>query len=354
MNGAIATARLATHCITHSPYRQPEDLVAWLGAVQAQDYPAAKWALGLRLKSPASERDIEAAVHDGRVLRTHVLRPTWHFVTPRDLDWMLELTSARVQKLMAHPYRTFQLDSAIRVQAARVMERALRDGRPLTFAELGSRLAKAGLPSRGTALALLTVYAELERVMCSGPFRGRDLTYIRYSTRVPVGRKLSADEALAALARRYFQSHGPATTRDFMWWSTLTARDAKRGLEMNDARSEIVDGITYWTVGEPPAAPRARRSTVHLLPIYDEYLVAYRDRVAVPLGQGRGAATQLGPVLVINDHIAGTWKTVQRDREIGVNVAPTRRLTGSERMALEEVVQQYGRFLGTVATLSVT
>jgi len=348
----IAAARLANHCIGNVHHRAPAELIAWLGAAQAQDYASAKWALGLRLPPKATERQVEAAVDQGQILRTHVLRPTWHFVAPRDVDWMIQLTSARVHRGLAHAYRTFQLDPAIRVRAARIMERALKDGGHLTRAELGAHLKRAGLPSRGTALALLTVYAELERVLCSGPFRGKTLTYVLYPARVTTGRRLAGDEAIGELTKRYFRSHGPATTRDFVWWSTLTVRDAKRGLEMNKAARQIIDDVTYWTIGDPPAIPHGRRPTVHVLPIYDEYLVAYRDRIAVPLGLG-GAAARLGPALVIDGQIAGTWKTGRHENGMELQVVPARRLMGPERAALEDVADRYGRFLGVATRLSV-
>jgi hypothetical protein len=321
--------------------------------MQAQDYPAAKWALGLRVPAALGERQVEAALSRGQIVRTHLLRPTWHFAAASDVDWMIELTSARVHRRMATAHRNLQLDSAIRVRAAEVIEHALRDGDHLTRAELGVHLQRAGLPSRGIALALLSIYAELERVMCSGPFRGKELTYALFASRVPPGRRLVGDDAIAELARRYFQSHGPATIRDFVWWSTLTTRDASRGLEANRATRRVIDGITYWTIGSAPVGVGRRRSTVQLLPIYDEYLVAYRDRVAVPLGRSPGGATRFDPVLAIDGQIAGTWKTVRRDRALDVQVAPARRISASERRAIEDVVDRYGRFLDLPATLSV-
>ena len=353
MNGTVAAVRLENQGITKSVAREPAGLVAWLGAVQAQEYPAALWAFGLRLPTAALRRDVEAAFNRGQILRTHVLRPTWHFVAASDADWMIALTSARVHRRMAPMHARHQLDSSIRVRAASVMERALRDGEPLTRAELAVHLERAGLPSRGIPLALLTLYAELERVMHSGPFRGKHLTYLRYIANTQASRRLDGEEAIAELAKRYFRSHGPATIRDFVWWSTLTTRDAKRGLEANHAKHRVIDGVTYWTIGDSPAFAARQRSTAHLLPVYDEYLVAYRDRAAVALGHGRSPDGRFDSTLIIGGQVGGTWKAARHEGTVVIHVAPARRLIGTERSSIEKVVDRYSQFFGVPATLSL-
>ena len=351
MNSPIATARLENQGIARSVARKPAQLVAWLGAVQAQEYSAALWALGLRLPATTLRRHVEAEVNRGAIIRTHVLRPTWHFVALRDADWMLKLTSARIHRRMAPMHARHQLDPAIRVRAAGVMERALRDGEPLTRAELAVHLERARLPSRGMALALLTLYAELERVMHSGPFRGKQPTYVRYGAHAPAGRQLAGDEAIAELAKRYFRSHGPATIRDFVWWSTLTTRDAKRALEANQAKHHVIDGLTYWTSGDVPPLAARQRPTPRLLPVYDEYFVGYQDRAAVPLGLGRRSGDPFNSVLIIGGQVAGTWKTTQYEESVVMHVAPARRLSATERGSIERIAGRYGRFLGVPATL---
>jgi hypothetical protein len=353
VNSPIATARLENQGIARSVARKPAQLVAWLGAVQAQEYSAALWALGLRLPASTLSRDVEAAFNRGQIVRTHVLRPTWHFVALRDADWLIALTAARVHRRMAPWHARLQLDSAIRVRAAGVIERALRDGEPRTRAELARHLERARLPSRGIPLALLTMYAELERVMHSGPFRGKQPTYVRYVAHAPAGRQLIGDEAIAELAKRYFRSHGPATIRDFTWWSTLTTRDAKRGLEANRAKQHVIDGLTYWTIGDALGPAARQRSTVHLLPVYDEYLVAYRDRAAVALGRGRSTGGRYDPTLIIGGQVAGTWKITRREGSVVIHVAPARRLSAAERFSIETAVDQYGKFLGLPATWSL-
>jgi hypothetical protein len=356
VNTAIAKRRLHNQCITRAKCREPVDVVAWLGAVQAQEYAAARWALALRMPEGTTDAEIGRALDEGRILRTHVMRPTWHFVTPADIRWMLELTAPRVHRATAYYRRQLGLDTAILTRATASFERALRDGKHLTRSELGVQLGRAGFVATGVQLALLTMYAELEGVICSGPRRGKQGTYALLAEGAPRSR-LSRDEALAELTRRYFTSHGPATIRDFLWWSGLTTPDAKRGLEMNRARHEVAEGQTYWSLGATTAGGKRRR-TVHLLPVYDEYLVAYRDREAVPhrppatKSRSRGSVT-FQHALVIAGQVAGTWKPVRSASGLVVDVIPMRRLTGPERRALAETAARYGRFLDVPVSLSI-
>jgi hypothetical protein len=344
----IAAQRLRNQHITR-PFRgDAAALVAWLGAVQAQEYGPARWALGLRLASRPRDTHIARAVDEGRILRTHVMRPTWHFVAPADIRWMLDLTAAQVHRRMATYFRQLELDRATCLRAAKVFERSLRDGRSLTRAELGARLARARMPFTGVRLALLTMYAELEQVICSGAYRGTQLTYALLAERAPEASGRKRDEALAELTRRYFTSHAPATVRDFVWWSGLSTPDAKRGLEMAGARAATIDDVTYWSIGGASPAPAGRRR-VHLLPIYDEYVVAYRDRGAVGLGSLSMAWSPRTGVtfqhaLVIDGQVAGTWKTPGR-RGGTVQVYPFRRLTKADQRAIEAAIQRYTRFL---------
>ena len=354
----IARQRLHAQHITRPLHGDAVDAVAWFGAVQAQEYGPARWGLGLRLGPRARDAAIARAVDEGRILRTHVMRPTWHFVTPADIRWMLELTAPRIHQAMSSYLRQLELDRPLCVRAAKVFERALRDGRHLTRPELGERLATAGLPLTGVRLGLVALYAELEQVMCSGPYRGKQLTYGLFAERAPAARRLTRDEALAELTRRYFTSHGLATVRDFVWWSGLTTPDAKRGLEITRATPTAIEGLSYWTVESPAESPAVRvraGGAVHLLPIYDEYLVAFRDRMAVPHSAGR-VGTPSMPVtfqhaLVLDGQVAGTWKVRRTPRQTSLDVYLLRPLPLAAREAIERVGERYGRFVeATVST----
>jgi winged helix DNA-binding protein len=347
----VADLRLRNQRITRPGSRSVANLVAWLGAVQAQEYGPAKWGLALRSPQGTTDAGIERAINQGRIVRTHVLRPTWHFVTPADIRWMLELTGPRIQRTMSGYDRRLGLGADVITRATGIVERALGDNGCLTRRELGAHLHLAGLPSGSMELAHIAMYAELEGVICSGPRRGKQPTYALLADRAPSASRLQRDEALAELTRRYFRSHGPATIRDFVWWSGLTSVDARRGLEMNRARRREADGLIYWTIGRDPQT-KSRRAILHLLPIYDEYLVAYRDHRAVP--RPAYALGGFQHALVIGGQVAGTWRTTPGSKGMAVGVQALRRLTPVERRALDQAVARYRRFLGVPVSLSVT
>jgi len=346
----IPHLRLRNQHITRAHRGSPAELVAHLGAVQAQEYPFAKWALALRLGNRTTDADIEKAFEAGQILRTHVMRPTWHFVAAADIGWMLELTARRVHMKMTPYARRQGLDARLLTRATAIVERALGGGKHLTRADLGARLARAGIGLTPLQLGLVALHAELERVICSGPRRGKQFTYALIGERAPGLRQLSRDEALAELTRRFVGSHAPATIRDFVWWSGLTTADARRGLDMIKATSFVQDGLTYWSVESARRAP-SRQKGIHLLPIYDEYLVAYRDRVAVPHGPSTvgtaSSALQFRHALVIDGQIAGTWRVDRKAAAHSVGVTALRPLTQDERRGIEAAAARYGRFMGT-------
>jgi hypothetical protein len=204
---------------------------------------------------------------------------------------------------MASYNRNLGLDTGTLIRATKIFERALGRATYLTRADLGALVS-----DKGQRLAHMTQYAELERVICSGPRIANKFTYALLDERAPDARRMHRDEAIAELVRRYFRSHGPATIRDFSWWSGLTTRDTKRGLEMNRAKSRDVAGLTYWTIGRDPK--RASAEGVFLLPIYDEFLVAYRDRAAVPHPSLPKDKVIFQHAIVVDGQVAGTWKFV--------------------------------------------
>jgi hypothetical protein len=348
MNSIVAAQRLHNHGISQPKRCEPDAMVRRLGAVQSQEYQAAKWAVALRTSGTTRDEEVERAFDEGRILRTHVMRPTWHFVSPTDIRWMLELTAPHVQRRTASYYRRHGLDPGTLSRATSTIERAL-DGQFLSRAEIAACLRKARLELGSLGLMLLMMHTELEGVTCSGPRRRKHHTYTLLAQRVPPAPSLSRDEALATLARKYFASHGPATIRDFVWWSGLSTADAKRGLEINRGRSEPIDGLTYWTVG-PRVTARATDGA-HLLPIYDEYLVAHRDRAAVPHHAAATANSQSGDVvgfqhaLIVAGQVAGKWRSVRQRHGTTVEIAAARRLSRSERRATGEAVERYSRFL---------
>jgi hypothetical protein len=274
----IARLRLRHQSLDKPRFNEPRAVVSWLGAVQAQDYPAAKFALGLRQARPIHH---ETALNEGSILRTHVLRPTWHFVAPEDIRWMLELTAPRVKSILAHYDRKLEIGAKLLARAHGVIARALQDGAYLTREELAQRLERNRIEARGQRLARFVMHAELDGLICSGPRRGEKFTYALLEERVPSAPSIAREDARAKLAMRYFASHGPAQLKDFAWWSGLAMKDVAQGLESvkADLSEETLDGKSYWFV--PARVPKPKSPSAHLLSIYDEFSIAYKDRSAL-------------------------------------------------------------------------
>lgn len=315
--------------------------------MQSQDYPAAKWAIGLRA-SAITDADVERAFNAGDILRTHVLRPTWHFVVPADIRWMLALTGPRVHNMCAHYYRKLEVEGVL-ARSRAAIERALVGGKQLTRHELATALRRVRISADGVRLAFLIMHAELEGTICSGPRRGKHSTYALLDERVPRARSLTREEALAELTRRYFTSHGPATVRDYAWWSGLTVRDVKAGLAMLDDELDqrVVGEKTYWQAPTRSPAPRLN-SSAYLLPNYDEYLVAYKDReLVLPAGKDSFAHH-----VIIDGRVSGTWKRAPSGKSIVLTVAPYDRPARVNARALQAAAERYGKFMGMPVVLA--
>jgi hypothetical protein len=350
INLDIARQRLHNQLITRSTFEKPEDVVQWLGAVQAQDYAAAKWAVGLRLQGTSSD-DIEQAFADGTILRTHLMRPTWHFVSPTDIRWLLALTAPRVNAAIAYGYRKSELDDDVFLCSNAVLAKALQGGKQLTRPELVSALQQAGIATDDLRFTHIMIRAELDGIVCSGARRGKQFTYALLDERAPQTRTFDRDEALAAFARRYFTSHGPATLQDFVWWSGLTVSDTKASLAMvaSQLTHEVIDERTYWFATSTPRK-KDLSPTAYLLPNFDEYIVGYTDRSAVFDASHTKKLDPRGNVLfnhtmVLNGRVVGTWKrTIKKD---AVLLTPSlfTPLNEAETRAFAESANRYGAFL---------
>ncbi|HEU4325574.1 MAG TPA: winged helix DNA-binding domain-containing protein [Roseiflexaceae bacterium] len=354
----IAYERLHHQRLAANQLDQPAAVVQWLGAVQAQDYAGAKWSIGMRLRA-ATDDDVEQAFDQGALLRTHLLRPTWHFVVPEDIHWLLALTAPRVHALNAPYYRKLGLDDALYGRIVDVLTAALRDGKQLTRDELRRMFDQAGIATAGALrMSYMLMRAELDGILCSGPRSGKQFTYMLLKARVPQARQLTREAALAELARRYFLSRGPATVHDFAKWSGLTVADARAGLEAvkSDLRHKQVEGQTYWL----PATTEATGTgapQVYLLSIYDEYLSGYKERSAVidPDHSARLVAlgNDLTAVVVIDGLVVGVWKRRLSSHGVVISVTPFRPLSQEEREAVALAAERYGAFLQLPVSLEV-
>lgn len=349
----LAHRRLRQQRLVGPPFRSIEETVGALTAVQAQDFAGAKWAIAQRTRGGVTDAALTAAFDAGRLIRTHILRPTWHFVLPEDLRWLQRLTAPRVQTQNAYMQRKLEVDEALLRRARAVFVRALRGNVHLTREQLAERLAAVGIRASGTRLAYLVMDAELEAVLCSGPLQGKQHTYALVDERIPAepaAKRFDRDAALAELTRRYFTSHGPALPEDFAKWSSLTLTDIKTGLALarEHLDSVVVDGRTYWY------APSGQRVTftsplLHLLPNYDE-LLAYKDysvtlapEVARHLMPGTPVAQ--AHFLVRDGRVIGGWGRTLAAKRATISLKLLTKLTRAEQAALAPAVERYARFL---------
>ena len=357
-NSEIANLRLYNQGLFENIFKDPVDAVAQLGAVQAQDYAGAKWALGQRLVNH-TDASIEKEFNEGKLLRTHILRPTWHFVTPADIHWMLLISTARVHAINAHYYRKAGLDSATAKRTNAIITKALRGGNQLTRTEIASVLEKAGGPADGDLrMTLIMMRAELDGVICSGVRRGKQFTYALLSERAPQVKVWTREEALAELMKRYFTTRGPATLQDFTWWSGLTMADAKNGMETvkSGFASESINGQTFWFREIKPKNGK-KTFTAHLLPNFDEYFIGFKDRSAIrEVAQKVNIADNnpalIANVIILNGQVVGGWKRTFKKETVAIELRPIIKLTKNEKEAVELASEKFGNFLGMSSTIT--
>ena len=355
----IAQQRLKNQRLSSPDFKKPAEVVHWLGAVQAQDYYAAKWALGSRMLA-ATDQAIEKAFAAGEILRTHVMRPTWHFVSPADIRWLLKLTAPRVNAACKYHYRKLELDEAVFKRTNKAITKALLGGKQLTRDSLRSAVQRAGVPVDDLLrFTHILLRAELDGVICSGGRQGKQFTYALLEERVPQTKSPTREQALADLTRRYFISHGPATLPDFVWWSGLTVKDASSGLEMVQRHllKDLIDGKTYWHSAAVLPAKRASQ-VAHLLPQFDEYLVSYKDRSAAFETSNNKVTSRanliLGPVIVIGGRVVGTWKRSLAGDSVRIALNYFGPVSKAESQLVAEAADRYGTFLGLTVVLETT
>lgn len=354
----IAKIRLANQQITETKFSRPNELVSWLGAVQAQDYAMAKWGIGLRLPG-ATARSIEDAIDNGSIVRTHVMRPTWHFVAAEDIRWMLDLTAPRIKAACASRDRQLELDAKTLYRNNKIIEKALRGGKHLTRQELMAELERSGIKTGTERAGHLMLRAELDGIVCNGRRRGKQFTYALMDEWIPKAKPMTREEALAKLAGRYFASHGPATRQDFVWWSGLSGSDATAALEMVKSHlvSEQVDGQIYW-MPNSIIEPRPVKKSVYLLPAFDEFTVSYKDRTASVAPELLKDVTVghaiFKPIIVVDGRVAGIWKRTHIENSIVVEHTFFADLKKSERILLDRVMRNYESFEGKPLNLTNT
>ena len=347
----IAGHRLVNQQIEATGFTTPQQLVYWMGAMQAQDYNMAKWAIGSRIRS-MTDAAVEQAINCGEIIRTHIMRPTWHFVAAEDIYWMLDLTANRIKASLKSRHKQLELTDKILNKGLSVIEKALLGEVHLTRAELLSELVNAKImmnTERGSHLLLL---AELEGLICSGSKKENQLTYALLNERVPKKVLLNKEEALARLAEKYFNSHGPATLQDFVWWSGLQVREAKFAMELIKDKFQAFEfnAQVYWHANKSIISVKTWRSAI-LLPAFDEFIISYKDRsAALTFDDHRKTVSINGifrPIIICDGKVQGIWKkSVKKDHvKVEVQFFSDQWLQNDERSKLIEAAESYGYFL---------
>lgn len=356
INLDIARQRLHNQHITGTPLAKASEVVAWLGAVQAQDYAGAKWSIGLRLPG-ATDTDIEQAIADKTIIRTWPMRGTLHFVAAEDVRWMLALLTPRIIAQSAGRHRQLELDEAAFARSKELFAKALQGGKWLTRDEMYRLLEQANISTAGQRGYHILWRSAQEGLICFGPPSGKQQTFTLLDEWVPQTKSLERDEALAELTRRYFTSRGPATLPDFVGWSGLTITEARMGLEMvkTQLSQETINNQSYWM---PPDRPviTDNQLTACLLPGFDEYLLGYKDRSAVleaihapKITPGNNGV--FNPTIVIAGKAAGVWKRTFKKGAVVMTLNPFAALTEAENQAIAVAAQRYGAFLGLPVVL---
>jgi hypothetical protein len=371
--------RLAGQGLSPARFSSAGEVVRWMGCVQAQDFAMGKWGVGLRMGAgvgagvragaAVTDAGIEADFNAGRILRTHVLRSTWHFVLPEDIGWLLKLTGPRIQSANQSMQRRLGLDKAVMLRSKKIMSKVLEE--PMTRGELAVLFRRAKINTDDIRMSYLLMDAEVEGLICSGPKKGKQFTFRLLTER---GLDFDGDAATGELARRYFVSRGPATVVDFAWWGGLSLSLAKRGLEVvgSGLESVVVKGQEYWFDGSgigaggggPGSAFGAGRSdsgagrsgsasgagrsvSVLLLPAWDEYTVAYKDRSDFLHVDHVGRSSYgLKPVVVVNGRVVGVWRRVLERERVVVEVSGFAPLSGASMRAIGVAAKRFGGFLG--------
>jgi len=349
----LGSWRLASQRIASSNLTTAEEVVRWMGAIQSQDYGQSLWAVGVRMQADATIADVERAIAEGKIVRTWPMRGTIHMVPARDVRWMLALTTPRIERSVRSRLLQLGLDDEVFRRCSSVIGDAFEGRLQLTRKELLTALERAGVATDGQRGIHILGWAARQGQLCLAALDGKQPTFALLDKWAPQ-RHLGRDESLALLAQRYFQSHGPATLKDFMTWSGLLATDAKIGLDAisPDFRSVEIDGQTYWYADDAPASPGA-----FLLPAFDEFVIGqkYRHMVTPPAIYSHifsGKNGIISPTVVLDGQVIGSWKRTTKPKVVSVTVHLPTPVSEATKANIIQEAERYGRFVGLPVSLT--
>jgi len=344
----IARLRFINQRISDLSKATVKELVAWMGAMQAQDFSMCKWAVGVRMAG-STEKMVEKAIDSGEIIRTHLMRPTWHLVSSDDIRWMLELTAPQIKASLKSRHRELEITNAVLRKSNSLLFKALKGSNHLSREELVKMFDQYGISTGNNRASHLLLFAELDGIICSGVIKGRSSAYALLDERVPPAKKMTRTDALALLARKYFSSHGPATLQDFTWWSGLPVRDTRNALEMikADFNAEKSGDEVYWM----PCSlnkPVPDKLPAVLLPAYDEFIISYRDRSASLSEKNMGKAVSSNgifrPVILVRCQVTGLWRKTNVKNQVNVETQFLMKPDKSTRINIDAAIQSYVSF----------
>lgn len=345
----ITTIRVISQQLANPQFESAKELVRWMGAVQAQDYNMSKWAIGIRLKQGTIQH-VEEALERGEILRTHVMRPTWHYVAAEDIRWMIGLTGERVKKAYTAYASRLEIDEKQYTKCVDTLGKMLEGHNHLTKQEIGEAFQNASLCIDISQANSFINRAEALGIICSGVDKNKKATYALLDERVPPTKALHKDEALALLATRYFSSHAPASLQDFIWWSGLTATEAKQAIrqiepELVKDRFATEELFVHRSCNDTQLADQV----VRFLPSYDEYLISYKNRTAVlDLKHHSKAFNNFGifyPVIMYNGRVVGNWKKKTTKDKFKIETSFFEKNTKIDMKLLKEAEDNYLHYL---------
>ncbi len=355
----IGRLRLAAQGLLGPGFQTIPEAVRRMTAMQAQDLPAALWAAGQRVPGSRAE-DVRAALDRGEIVRSWPMRGTLHLLAPEDLKWMLAITSDRLIRGMAGRHRELAINAADADVAAETALQLVSGGAAASRAELFRAFEGAGQSTAGQrGIHLLGILCQ-RGLLVQGPLAGNQQLVVAFDHWIPESRTLDREEGIAELVLRYFRSHGPATERDFSWWSGIPLTETRAALA--EARHELADIVyadtRYWLAPATAAllddgVPGQR--TVLALPGFDEFLLGYADRSLVLAPQHAdkvvpGGNGMFKKTIVAGGVVIGTWAAPARGRGIGVVPEPFDAVNGlrpAAQKSFELQAAKYRRFLGT-------
>jgi hypothetical protein len=349
-SNTIIAYRLYNQQITHHRFSAPGEIVSWLGAMQAQDFAGGKWAIGLRLPG-SKDPDIEKAIAARKIIRTWALRGILHFVSPEDVYWITKLIGPKLLTAFASRFRQLELDERILAKTNKLISKALEGGEHLTRNEIADILSKQKIKLHEFRLSHILLRAVIDQLICFGPRRNKEYTFVSLPEWVPEGKSIPRDESLAMLTRKYFESHGPAALPDFVWWSGLNLTDARKGIEMIKSGLEEfkVNDQKYWMMQNMPEI-KAVADTVFLLPGFDEYMLGYKDRSLI-LDNHRIPHVYtnngiFGNTIIIKGRVHGTWKRTIKNKSVIIEQSPFIDLSDKQLKSFNKASQNFAKFLG--------